>query len=158
MHRPSYMECHADGVTSHPILPPTLAGNEAEKRRPQTENLEALLCGQILQDEDNTRREKELIPVQITDKRPQSPHSQGPGDLFYSTCAEKLQRVKGREGANLQSVSDINYPYTSLLEPDLAKRCTHRKDPEINPMWTQNQTKQDDWPEETCKKPCIEVI
>ena len=81
-----------------------------KRDRPQTENLEAVLCGQILQDEDNSRREKELISVQIADKRPQNPHSQGQEDLFNYTCAEKLQRLKGRECANLQSVSDINYP------------------------------------------------
>ena len=50
------------------------------------------------------------MPVQIADKTPQNPHSQGQEDLFNYTCAEKLQRVKGRECANLQSVSDINYP------------------------------------------------
>ena len=80
-----------------------------KRDRPQTENLESLLCGYILQDEDNSRREKELMPVQIADKIPQNPHSQGQEDLFNYTCAEKLQRVKGRECANLQSVSDIDY-------------------------------------------------
>ena len=94
MHRSQYLECHVDVVASQSIIPPTLAGNETEER-PKTENLEALLCGQILQGEDNSRREKELIPVQITDKRPQNPHSQGPGDLFHYTCEEELQRVKG---------------------------------------------------------------
>ena len=35
---------------------------------PQAEHLEFVPCGQILQDEDNSRREEKLSPAQVRDK------------------------------------------------------------------------------------------
>ena len=46
-----------------------------ETEEPHREQLESVSCGQTLQDEDNSRREEELSPVRIKDKRPHIPHS-----------------------------------------------------------------------------------
>ena len=102
-------------------------------------------CGQILQDEDNSRRiigEAEPCPEKRW--RPHISCSRG-GDLSHRTWAEKLPG--GQKG------SDVNL-LDSFLKSILTKRCmyTHREDPEKNPIQTQNQEKQDDWPKETQKK------
>ena len=44
---------------------------------PQAAQLEFLLSGQILQEEDNSRREEKLSSAQIKDKQATFSHSQG---------------------------------------------------------------------------------
>ena len=68
---------------------------------PQAEQLKFVPCGQIFQDEDNSRR---IIGVAEPrpDKRPHISHSRGQGDFPTYTCAERL--LGGQKG------SDVNLP------------------------------------------------
>ena len=73
---------------------------------PQSEQLEFVPCGQILQ---NGRREEKLSPVQIRDKRPHILHSRSQGDLPDYTHAEGLLGGQKGRGRHL-IVSDVNLP------------------------------------------------
>ena len=116
-------------VTGPPLSSTLLTTLRQEIDGPQAKQLQFVPCGQILQDEDNSRRiigEAEPCP----DKRwrPHISCSRG-GDLSHCTWAEKLPG--GQKG------SDVNL-LDSFLESILTKRCmyTHREDPEKNPVWT----------------------
>ena len=74
---------------------------------PQAEQLELGPCGQILQDEDKSKREEKLSPAQIR-KRPRVSHSQGQRELSDYTWTESL--LGGQKGGGHHPiVSDTNY-------------------------------------------------
>ena len=76
---------------------------------PQAAQLEFFLSGQILQEEDNSRREEKLSPVQIKDKQATFSHFQGQRDLPTYTCAEMF--LGGRKGrGHHTTVDDVNLP------------------------------------------------
>ena len=68
---------------------------------PQAKQLEFVPCGQILQDEDNSRREEKLS-LPLIKKTPHIPYSQSQGDLPDYTRAKRL--LGGQKG------SDVNLP------------------------------------------------
>ena len=84
-------------------------------------------------------------------KRSHSSHPWGQGDLQNYTCTERFPRDQKREGH--QTIAHPgNFPETLVLESILAKRYKSKGEgPESGQMWTQDQTKHDDWPEETQK-------
>ena len=63
---------------------------------PHAAQLEFVLSGQILQEEDNSRREEKLSSAQIKDKQTTFSQSQGQGDLPTYTCAEMI--LGGQKG------------------------------------------------------------
>ena len=82
---------------------------EQETDGPQTAQLEFVFSGQILQEEDNSKREEKLSSAQIKDKRATFSHSQGQGDIPTYTCAEVFlggQRGRGHH----PTVGDVNLP------------------------------------------------
>ena len=86
---------------------------------PQAAQLEFVLSGQILQEEDNSRREEKLSSAQIKDKQATFSHSQGKGDLPTYTCAEMfLQGQKGR--VHHPTVGDVNLPISLFSRIHLA--------------------------------------
>ena len=118
----------------------------------QAEHLESVSCGQILQDKIMTGSRRIWVLLWYERKRAHISHSWGQGDLPPYTCAEKFLRGQRREGAPGHNTF-CQLPRDPHAGIHLGyKMCVHTgKDPEPDQIWTQSQTKQDDWPEETQK-------
>ena len=76
---------------------------------PQAAQLESVLSGQTLQEEDNIRREEKLSSAQIKDKQTTFSHSQGQGDLPTYTSAEMFLGRQKRRGHH-PTVGFVNLP------------------------------------------------
>ena len=101
-------------------------------------------CGQTLQDEDNSRREK-LGHAQRETSYSSFRRSE---HLPNYACTERLFR--GQRVGYHPLIGDVNIPIG--LISILTKRCGVYTHIEINQIWTQSQAKQSDWPKETWKK------
>ena len=101
---------------------------------PQAEQQpEFVPCGQILQDE----MEEELLRQKTT--------------CFSFSRSRRPSQLHMCRKAKMGGMP--TYLPASSLKSILPKRCTHtREDPELNQIQTQDQAKQDDWPEENLEE------